>query len=124
MSRGLGDVYKRQVYTGVGTGTGTETTSTQQQDVFRSPHYNTLLQQHLEQVGVGSSVMNKNDSSNANIQRTTSHRDSTSSHLDTTAVAIEKEHEFSSYINIKKTLLRLKMQEYKNLRLYRDAFTL
>ncbi|CAL9729852.1 COP9 signalosome complex subunit 5 [Monosporozyma unispora] len=112
------------VYTGVGTGTVTETTSTQQQDVFRSPHYNTLLQQHLEQVGVGSSVMNKNDSSNANIQRTTSHRDSTSSHLDTTAVAIEKEHEFSSYINIKKTLLRLKMQEYKNLRLYRDAFTL
>ncbi|CAL9734835.1 COP9 signalosome complex subunit 5 [Monosporozyma servazzii] len=117
------------VHTGVETGIDIDITSTVQQGVFRSPHYNALLQQNMEQSGLEPLILNRNGlvlptSTNTNIHTNTSHRDSTSSFLDTTAVAIEKEHEFSSYMNIKKTLLRLKMQEYKNLRLYRDAFTL
>lgn len=117
------------VHTGLETGTDTDITSTVQQGVFRSPHYNAMLQHNLEQSSIGPFMMNRNSSilphsNNTNIQTSTSHLPSTSSHLDTTAVAIEREHEFSSYMNIKKTLLRLKMQEYKNLRLYRDAFTL
>lgn len=87
--------------------------------LLRSTHYSGLMRKQSDQESSAS-----NFDSNTNTQSMDIRRNSTSSHVDVTAVAIEKEHEFSSYINTKKTLLRLKMQEYRNMRLYKDAFTL
>lgn len=121
------DIEMESVNSSVFTGTDTGSTHPQHHDLFRSPHFNTLLQQHVEQRSEMSSLLSKPTYSSGDVdtaQQVDAHPTSTGSQMDLTAVAIEKEHEVSSYIHIKKTLLRLQMQKYKNLRLYRDAFTL
>lgn len=45
-------------------------------------------------------------------------------HINSTSIAIEREHEYLSYVATKRLIIRLKLQEYRNLRFYRDVFTL
>lgn len=45
-------------------------------------------------------------------------------HINPTSIAIEREHEYLSYVATKRLIIRLKLQEYRNLRFYRDVFTL
>ncbi|KAK5774128.1 COP9 signalosome catalytic subunit RRI1 PWA37_001137 [Arxiozyma heterogenica] len=45
-------------------------------------------------------------------------------HINPTSIAIEREHEYLSYVATKRLIIRLKLQAYRDLRFYRDVFTL
>lgn len=47
-----------------------------------------------------------------------------SDHVNPASITIEREHEYISYLTTKRSVFRLKLQEYRSLRLYRDVFTL
>ena len=47
-----------------------------------------------------------------------------SDHVNPASITIEREHEYISYLTTKRSIFRLKLQEYRSLRLYRDVFTL
>lgn len=66
--------------------------------------------------GTTNNSNNDNDNNDAEVTK--------SVHINPTSITIEREREYQSYIATKTSIIRLELQEYRNLRLYRDVFSL